>query len=191
MNLDDYFETWFRSGLKWHSPSGTVRHQMTHNMRIVVFGCGAKKRKSEMIKPLRRLCLRRNVVSVSALCVAEAPLIYAVDDLPELTELYVTLLKATGYGVRAFNDRAKAMSALESDRTKPDLLITDYCGLSMPVDGFMHRCRVVHPTLRILMASGVGQTEVRFSQAKPDRFIQKPFTPEEFRQEVVATLAAY
>ena len=43
--------------------------------------------------------------------------------------------------------------------------------------------------LRILMASGVGQTEVRFSRAKPDRFIQKPFTPEEFRQEVMAALA--
>ena len=44
--------------------------------------------------------------------------------------------------------------------------------------------------LRILMASGVGQTEVRFSQAKPDRFIQRPFTAEEFRQEVMAALAA-
>jgi CheY-like chemotaxis protein len=35
-------------------------------------------------------------------------LIYAVDDVPELTELYTTLLEAAGYIVRAFNDRAEA-----------------------------------------------------------------------------------
>ena len=142
-----------------------------------------------MMNPFKPF-LRRNTASASASCAAEAPLIYAVDDVPDLTELYVTLLKATGYGVRAFNDRAEAMSALETDGTKPDLLITDYCGLSMPVDAFMHRCRVVHPALRILMASGVGQTEVRFSQAKPDRFIQKPFTAAEFLRRVRAVLVA-
>ena len=119
-----------------------------------------------------------------------APLIYAVDDMPDLTELYTTLLEATGCIVRAFNDRADALAALKADWTKPDLLITDYLGLSMPVDKFMCHCLAVHPTLRILMASGFSQTVVRFSQAGPDRFLQKPFTPEELRQEVMAALAA-
>jgi CheY-like chemotaxis protein len=111
-----------------------------------------------------------------------------VDDVPDLTELYSTLLEATGYIVRAFNDRAEALAALKADRTKPDLLITDYLGLSMRVDRFICHCLVVHPTLRILMASGFTRTDMRFSQATPDRFIQKPFTPEELRQEVRAAL---
>ena len=139
-----------------------------------------------MIKPLK-LFMEPNIISLSASRATGAALIYAVDDLPELAELYVALLEATGYSVRAFNDRGAAMSALEADR--PDLLITDYLGSSIPVDRFMRRCRAVHPTLRILMASGLGPTEMKFSQATPDRFIQKPFTPEEFRQEVIAALA--
>ena len=49
-------------------------------------------------------------------------LIYVVDDVPDLTE-NTTLLEATGYIVRAFNDRAEALAAW-ADRTKPDLLIT-------------------------------------------------------------------
>ena len=99
-----------------------------------------------------------------------------VDDAPCLTKLYATLLEATGYISRTFNDRAEALAALKADRKKPDLLITDYRGLSMSVNQFMHQCLVVHPALRILMASGFSQTDLRFSQATPDRFIQKPFT---------------
>lgn len=114
--------------------------------------------------------------------------ILVVDDVESLTELYTDFLEAAGYIVWAFNDRAEALAALKADRAKPDLLITDYCGLSMSVDQFMRDCLLVHPTLRILMASGFSRTDMRFSQPKPDRFIQKPFTPEELRREVTAAL---
>ena len=119
---------------------------------------------------------------------AEAMSILVVDDVESLTELYTDFLEAAGYIVWAFNDRAEALAALKADRAKPDLLITDYCGLSMSVDQFMRDCLLVHPTLRILMASGFSRTDMRFSQPKPDRFIQKPFTPEELRREVTAAL---
>ena len=39
-----------------------------------------------------------------------SPLIYAVDDLPGITELYRAVLSARGYSVRTFNDRAVALS---------------------------------------------------------------------------------
>jgi len=39
------------------------------------------------------------------------------------------------------------------------------------------------------MASGYSQTDLRFSQAIPDRFVQKPFTAEVLLQEVKAALA--
>jgi CheY-like chemotaxis protein len=115
-------------------------------------------------------------------------LIYAVDDLPFLTELYTRLLTTAGHVVRTFNERGKALAALEKDRTRPALLITDYLGLSMPVNQFMEACRSVHPRLRILMASGFNPSEMQFSRVKPDRFIQKPFTAEEFQQVVKAAL---
>ena len=117
-------------------------------------------------------------------------MIYVVDDLPELTELYTTFLEAMDCSVKAFNDRAEALAALKAGQPKPDLLITDYVSPSMTVDGFMSQCLAVHPTLRILMASGFGQTDVRFSHARPDRFIQKPFTAGEFLEEVRTALAA-
>jgi len=116
--------------------------------------------------------------------------IYAVDELPRLTELYSTLLEAKGYLVRTFNHRAKALAALKACRQTPALMITNYRGRSMPLDQFIQACRVAHPSLLILMASGLDQSQMRFSRFKPDRFIQKPFTPEELQQAVKAALAA-
>jgi len=137
-----------------------------------------------------KLLMQRNIASASARRTTETRLIYVVDDERDLTELYSTYLEATGCIVKAFNDRAEALAALKAGGPKPDLLITDYVGPSMRVDGFMSHCLAVHPTLRILMASGFSQTEMEFSHARPDRFIQKPFTAGEFLEEVRTALAA-
>ena len=134
--------------------------------------------------------LHQNDASASGLCASESPLIYAVDDEPELTGLYATLLEASGYCVRTFNNRAEVVAALRMDRKKPELLITDCLGHSMPVERFICHCLDVHPTLRVLMVSGFSQTDTEITRARPDRFIQKPFTSEEFRREVSAALAA-
>jgi DNA-binding response OmpR family regulator len=128
--------------------------------------------------------------AASAQRFAEAGSIYVVDDDKTLTELYVILLEATGYRVRAFNDRAEALAALENDSTRPDLLIMDYLGHLMPLDWFVHRSLAAHPTLRILMTSGLSPAEERLSSAGLGRFIQKPFTGEELLNEVRAALAA-
>jgi CheY-like chemotaxis protein len=120
----------------------------------------------------------------------EGASIYAVDDNGDLTELYSLLLAGAGYKVQAFTQRMEALAALKADGAKPDLLITDYFGVSMPVEQFMHACRVIHPNLRILMASGFSRTDEPCSWVRPDRFIRKPFTPEEFLVEVKAVLAA-
>jgi len=120
--------------------------------------------------------------------VPEPPMIFAVDDVPRLTELYIALLEETGYAVTTFNDRGKALEALANGHKKPSLLITDYIGLSMPIDEFMQGCRAVHPDLRILMASGFNERDMRPLRVRPNRYIQKPFTPEELRREVKAAL---
>jgi len=116
------------------------------------------------------------------------PSIYVVDDAKGATELYTLFLKGTGCIVRSYNDRAEALVALMKDRNRPDLLITDYLGDSMPIDRFLQYCLVVHPSVRILMATELSQKDVRSSCVRPDRFIQKPFTADEFLQEVRAAL---
>jgi len=139
--------------------------------------------------PSRSEDLLRSGSVPSARRSARAGSIYAVDDDEDLTDLYTILLEARGYTVKAFRDRAEAVAALEKDSPGPELLIMDYLGHSMPVDRFMHRSLAAHPTLRILMASGLSPAHVRFSSTWPDRFIQKPFTAEEFLKEVTAALA--
>jgi CheY-like chemotaxis protein len=119
----------------------------------------------------------------------ESSLIYVVDDEPGLTNLYTIILEERGYIVRAFDNRIEALAQLKGDRRKPDLLIMDYFGHAMSVDGFMQRCVLANPSLRILVASGFSPIDARFLYIRPDRFIQKPFTAEEFLQEVEAALA--
>ena len=119
----------------------------------------------------------------------ESCLIYVVDDEPGLTALYTIILEERGYVVKAFASRIEALAQLKGDRRKPDLLIMDYSGHAMSVDRFMQRCLLAHPNLRILVASGFSQLDARFLYIRPDRFIQKPFTAEEFLQEVQAVLA--
>jgi CheY-like chemotaxis protein len=128
--------------------------------------------------------------ALSAQRFAEAGSVYVVDDDEALTELYVILLEANGYRVTAFHDRAEALAALENDSRRPDLLIMDYLGHLMPLDQFVHRSLAAHPSLRILMASGLSPTEVWFSSVRRGRFIQKPFTGDELVKEVKAALAA-
>src|SRR5262249_50807790 len=119
-----------------------------------------------------------------------APSIYVVDDEAQLTGLYTVLLEAEGYIVTSFNDRAEALAALRAQRAAPDLLISDYSGLSMPVDEFLQQCLAIHPGLKILMVSGFNETNMHFDQARPDRFIEKPFAIEEFTQEISGMLAS-
>lgn len=119
----------------------------------------------------------------------EAPLVYVVDDEPGLTDLYTVILEANGYAVKAFTNRVEALAELKGAPKKPDLLIMDYLGHSLAVDRFMQHCLHVNPNLRILVASGFSQIDARFSSVRPDRYIQKPFTADEFLQEVAAALA--
>ena len=122
--------------------------------------------------------------------IARPPLIYVVDDMPCLTQLYSIILERTGYVVRTFNNRPTALEALKANCEKPDLLITDYVNPSMPVDRFMLECNAIRPEVRILMVTGLDQSATQLSPVKPDRFLRKPFTPDELRQEVEATLAS-
>ena len=167
------------SVIAWPTPTEAIAARTT-----------AEPKKTELpwSTPEERLGLKQDPAPGLARRKVENPLIFAVDDMPSLTELYYTVLEEAGYMVRTFNDRSEALAALKTAVRKPDLLIMDYLGHSMPPDWFIQQCRVLHPGLRILLASGVSQIATRFSRIKPDRFIQKPFTLNELREEVRITL---
>ena len=114
--------------------------------------------------------------------------IYVVDDNQDLTELYTTLLQTAGFSVRPFNERAEALASLQAESVKPDLLITDYQGGPIPVERFIGHCLAINPALRILIASGFHESETRFSSIRPNHFLRKPFTAEEFLREVRTVL---
>ena len=117
------------------------------------------------------------------------PLIYVVDDNQDITDLYTTVLQTAGFFVRPFNERAEALASLQAESIKPQLLITDYQGGTIPVERFIGHCLAVDPALRILIASGFHESETRFSFIRPNHFLRKPFTPDEFLREVRTVLA--
>ena len=132
----------------------------------------------------------RSSPSLPAQSTTDAALIYVVDDDEGLTELYTIFLKGTGYLVRSFNSRTEALQALTTDDVVPDLLIMDYVGHAMPPHWFIQRCLLLHPALRILVASGLSHSDLLCPDVQPLRFLQKPFTARKFLEEVSAALAA-
>jgi len=119
-----------------------------------------------------------------------APIIYAVDDMPCLTELYGLILGKAGYVVKDFHDRPAALDSLRAAQTKPVLLITDLRNPTMRIEPFLEQCVAARPGLRILLVTGFSYHRAWCFSVKPDRFLPKPFTPEELRETVETMLAA-
>jgi len=134
--------------------------------------------------------IARNSLMPTAEGPTHASVIYLVDDDEGLTDLYTIFLKGTGHVVRAFSSRSEALQALIADDEVPDLLIMDYVGHAMPPGWFIQRCLLAHPALRILVASGLSQSDISCAEVQPLRFLQKPFTARKFLDEVRAALSA-
>jgi DNA-binding NtrC family response regulator len=115
--------------------------------------------------------------------------VFVVDDESRIGELVQTILKLEGYDARCFSDPEQALSALEEEPQKPDLLLTDF--VMQPINGMelIERSRRVVPNLKTILYSGNASEEV--SQAystKPDRFLAKPFLPATLLALLEATL---
>jgi CheY-like chemotaxis protein len=102
-------------------------------------------------------------------------LVYAVDDVEELTDLYRLILEEVGYDVRTFQNRAKALHAFRAADLRPGLLITDYLGYPISAEELMSECRRAEPALKVLMASGLAGGCPAFVDVAPDGYLQKPF----------------
>ena len=122
------------------------------------------------------------------------PLVYLIDDEPTLLDLLEISLEGFGYTLKKFIDPEEALRAFLKERSKPDLLVTDYALGKMNGIELIERCKAARPDLRIVMVSGSASAEIAFSApVKIDRFLGKPYQPDalaELVQEVLAQPAA-
>jgi|SRR6185295_470542 CheY-like chemotaxis protein len=116
-------------------------------------------------------------------------LIYVVDDTPELGEMLQLFLSRAGYNTKVFNDPLKALAALESSVPKPDLLVSDF---RMPgINGLelIHRCKLMHPRLKIISASAhMIHEEIEKYPIQPDRILTKPYSTAQLLETVRSLL---
>jgi DNA-binding NtrC family response regulator len=105
------------------------------------------------------------------------PVIYVVDDSPDLAEMLEVFLTAAGYPTRVFCDPRTAVEALKAAAAKPRLLVTDFQMPGMNGMELIQMCRAVDPGLKVLSASGhVPEAGSPQYPSKPDCVLPKPYT---------------
>lgn len=118
-------------------------------------------------------------------------LVFIVDDNPGCRRAFQLILEPTGYVIRTFEDRQVAYQALLDSHPRPDLLITDYQGLSMSAEELISRFRRVHPALKVLLVTGAGEVSRRLAhQMGADGCLTKPSGISCLRYEIIRLMDA-
>jgi CheY-like chemotaxis protein len=121
----------------------------------------------------------------------ERALIYVVDDEPMLLELALVILEPLGYEVKTFRNPDSAIEAFAAAQPPPNLIVTDYSMHTTNGLDLIQACRRVQPGQRILLVSGtVDERIYRDASEKPNRFLAKPYLPQELAAAVKALLAS-
>lgn len=105
------------------------------------------------------------------------PLVYVVDDSEALGEMIKIFLTDAGYDVEVFTHPLQALTALQSGQVRPRLLISDYRMPGLNGLELIHRCKLIHPTLKVIAASAnILDEEIEKYPFHPDRVLPKPYT---------------
>jgi CheY-like chemotaxis protein len=111
--------------------------------------------------------------------------VYVVDDEPCMLDLLSILLEDEGYAVRRFEDPEAALRAYTLATPRPDLLIADFQMNSMNGLSLIRACRDLQPDQKTILTSGMAYAADSVDAAeKPDRFLLKPCTGQEFTSMV-------
>ena len=118
-----------------------------------------------------------------------APLVFVVDDVVELGEMLEVMLTRSGYETRVFSHPLRALEALATADPKPRLLVSDF---RMPdINGLelIHRCKLIHPTLKVIAASAnIIEEDLEKYPLRPDRILAKPYSTDALLAAVKALL---
>lgn len=118
------------------------------------------------------------------------PLIFVVDDNPDLTEMAEMVLSAEGYQCQLFCDPKQVLQAFKKSPVRPDLLLTDYDMGSMNGLELVEHCRRDLPGLKTILLSGtVEAAMVLRHPVKVNEFLSKPYQPKQLVALVHSLLA--
>jgi two-component system cell cycle sensor histidine kinase/response regulator CckA len=107
--------------------------------------------------------------------------IFVVDDEPMLLEMAVMILEPLHYKVRTFRDPQTAIAEFSAANPRPALIVTDYAMHSMNGMDLIRECRRIHPKQKIILLSGtVDESIYTKAEARPDRFLAKPYQVSDF-----------
>jgi two-component system cell cycle sensor histidine kinase/response regulator CckA len=107
--------------------------------------------------------------------------IFVVDDEPMLLEMAVMILEPLHFRVRTFRDPQTAVAEFSAANPRPALIVTDYAMHSMSGMDLIRECRRIHPKQKIILLSGtVDKNVYTKAEAKPDRFLAKPYQVSDF-----------
>lgn len=107
--------------------------------------------------------------------------IFVVDDEPMLLEMAVMILEPLHFRVRTFRDPQTAVAEFSAANPRPALIVTDYAMHSMSGMDLIRECRRIHPKQKIVLLSGtVDENIYTKAEAKPDRFLAKPYQVSDF-----------
>ena len=107
--------------------------------------------------------------------------IFVVDDEPMLLEMAVMILEPLHFRVRTFRDPQTALAEFSAANPRPALIVTDYAMHSMSGMDLIRECRRIHPKQKIILLSGtVDENIYTKAEAKPDRFLAKPYQVSDF-----------
>lgn len=117
--------------------------------------------------------------------------VFVVDDEPMLLDVARMILEPLGYKVQTFRDADLALAAFQAARPRPHLIMTDFSMHTMSGMDFIRECRRIEPRQKIILVSGtVDETIYARSTVKPDRFLAKPYLPNQLADMVHELLNA-
>ena len=111
--------------------------------------------------------------------------ILVVEDEEMLSRLFTNIIGRFGCEVEVVADGEEALELVRTGRCEPDLLITDLTLPGMDGGQLASRMLELRPDIQVLYMSG-REPDARNTASWPyaDRFLAKPFTPEELRRKI-------
>ena len=107
--------------------------------------------------------------------------IFVVDDEPMLLEMAVMILEPLHFRVRTFHDPQTALAEFSVADPRPELIVTDYAMHAMTGIDLIRECRRIHPKQKVILVSGsVDESICTKAEARPDRFLAKPYQVSDF-----------
>lgn len=117
--------------------------------------------------------------------------VLVADDDPMVRSLAASILREAGYVVELVEDGLQAVERLQQLGDKVSLVLLDLTMPRLSGADAARRLREVQPEVPIVAMSGYGDIEVmeRFSGARIDDFLPKPFRPDQLTAKVRGVLA--